>query len=359
MNYTLAGVRQRRRLPPGRPAPRPSIPQPAIVTESGRALTAHHAVLVTEVLGVDATSPRTAHRPNGRRGRARDRPELRRASARASPPRTSRSPTTTRVQMRDEAMVLFNVGQLTLQRARARRGVLLAHLREDPAHHRARCDYVPDDLANLERDMADTYFLNFSVFQSRARLLGHPPALPGAAAAPPQRGADAPRGAGRHHLRLGRQDRPLHRPARRQAHARAAPAASRTSPTTSASSWSAPTRRSWATCTTCSATRTSCTSTSTSDGRAAPDARRARRPRRRRCSRTSSTSRPTCSAHLRRTIEHVARGGPHHLRGIGAACSSATRPACDGYTYLTREHQPAPLSPPQPAAGATEASAGH
>jgi arginine decarboxylase len=27
-------------------------------------------------------------------------------------------------------------------------------------------DYVPDDLANLERDMSDTYFVNFSLFQS-------------------------------------------------------------------------------------------------------------------------------------------------------------------------------------------------
>ena len=29
----------------------------------------------------------------------------------------------------------------------------------------------------------------------------------------------------------------------------------------------------------------------------------------------------------------------------------------NSYTYLTSEHQAAPLSPPQPAAGATEASA--
>ncbi|NJM82100.1 MAG: hypothetical protein HC844_06055, partial [Tabrizicola sp.] len=27
-------------------------------------------------------------------------------------------------------------------------------------------DYVPDDLEHLERDLADTYFMNFSVFQS-------------------------------------------------------------------------------------------------------------------------------------------------------------------------------------------------
>ncbi len=43
-------------------------------------------------------------------------------------------------------------------------------------------------------------------------------------------------------------------------------ALSGTSPTTSACSWSAPTRRSWATCTTCSATRTRSTSPSTTRG---------------------------------------------------------------------------------------------
>jgi hypothetical protein len=43
--------------------------------------------------------------------------------------------------------------------------------------------------------------------------VGHQPALPRAAAAPPVRAADAPRGPRRHHLRLRRQDRPLHRPA--------------------------------------------------------------------------------------------------------------------------------------------------
>jgi arginine decarboxylase len=62
-------------------------------------------------------------------------------------------------------MVLFNVGQLTLkERARVEENFwrtcqkILRIIRTLP--------YVPDDLANLERDMADTYFLNFSLFQS-------------------------------------------------------------------------------------------------------------------------------------------------------------------------------------------------
>ncbi len=91
-----------------------------------------------------------------------------------------------------------------------------------------------------------------------ARPLGDRAALPDPADPPPRREADAPRRARRHHLRLRRQDRPLHRPARRQ-DARSSSIRTTASPTTSASSSSAPTRRSWATCTTCSATRTPCT----------------------------------------------------------------------------------------------------
>jgi arginine decarboxylase len=62
-------------------------------------------------------------------------------------------------------MVLFNVGQMNLkERARVEEffwktcSKILKLVRTLP--------YVPDDLANLERDLADTYFLNFSVFQS-------------------------------------------------------------------------------------------------------------------------------------------------------------------------------------------------
>ncbi|HTF89830.1 MAG TPA: biosynthetic arginine decarboxylase [Planctomycetota bacterium] len=139
------------------------IAEPAIVTESGRALTAHHAVLVTEVLGVtdfghgglpDPIKP--------------DDHELIQNSASICDTisaKNFRESYHDALQVRDEAMVLFNVGQLTLkERARVEENFwrtcqkILRVIRALP--------YVPDDLANLERDMADTYFLNFSLFQS-------------------------------------------------------------------------------------------------------------------------------------------------------------------------------------------------
>ena len=69
------------------------------------------------------------------------------------------------VQIRDEAMVLYNVGQLDL-RTRARIEEYFWASCQRILRITRGLDYVPDDLANLEREMADTYFLNFSLFQS-------------------------------------------------------------------------------------------------------------------------------------------------------------------------------------------------
>jgi arginine decarboxylase len=69
------------------------------------------------------------------------------------------------VQLRDEAMVLFNVGHVGM-RERARVEEFYWRTCEKILRVTRLLDYVPDDLANLERDMSDTYFLNFSLFQS-------------------------------------------------------------------------------------------------------------------------------------------------------------------------------------------------
>jgi arginine decarboxylase len=139
------------------------IPEPAIVTESGRALTAHHALLVTEVLGVTDfghAGPSEALLPDDHALIQNSASICDTVSA-----KNFQESYHDALQTRDEAMVLFNVGQLTLkERARVEENFwrtcqkILRIIRTLP--------YVPDDLANLERDMADTYFLNFSLFQS-------------------------------------------------------------------------------------------------------------------------------------------------------------------------------------------------
>ncbi|HVS19208.1 MAG TPA: biosynthetic arginine decarboxylase [Planctomycetota bacterium] len=139
------------------------VPQPTIVTESGRALTAHHAVLVTEVLGVtDYGSDSVPDAPT------EDEQEIVHNACSVSEAVTAKNFLESfhdAQQLREEAMLLFNVGQLSLkERARVEEHFwrtcqkILRISRSLP--------YVPDDLAHLERDMADTYFVNFSVFQS-------------------------------------------------------------------------------------------------------------------------------------------------------------------------------------------------
>jgi arginine decarboxylase len=139
------------------------IPEPNIVTESGRALTAHHAVLVTEVLGVTDFASNGQPAPAGP-----DEHELIKNAASTCDTVSAKNFQESyhdALQLRDEAMVLFNVGQLTL-RERARVEELFWRTCQKILRIIRALPYVPDDLANLERDMADTYFLNFSLFQS-------------------------------------------------------------------------------------------------------------------------------------------------------------------------------------------------
>jgi len=69
------------------------------------------------------------------------------------------------LEMRDEGMTLFNVGQLSLK-DRARIEEYFWRTCEKILRITRTLDYVPEELEHLERDMADTYYLNFSVFQS-------------------------------------------------------------------------------------------------------------------------------------------------------------------------------------------------
>jgi len=139
------------------------IPEPAIITESGRALTAHHAILITEVLGVtDHTSVGLPAPPT------EDENEAIHAAAHVCDEVSTKNFQEAyhdALQMRDEALTLFNVGQLTL-RERARIEEFFWRTCQKILRIARKQTYVPDELTGLERDMADIYFANFSVFQS-------------------------------------------------------------------------------------------------------------------------------------------------------------------------------------------------
>jgi arginine decarboxylase len=141
------------------------VPHPAIVSESGRATVAHHAVLVIDVLGVSEFEvgklPRTA--PAGAEPSLRNLFETYREVSRKNLLESYHDA----MSSRDECQSLFNLGHLSL----ADRGLaedlfwatcqkILRITRSMPPAQ------VPEDLLGLERQLADTYFCNFSVFQS-------------------------------------------------------------------------------------------------------------------------------------------------------------------------------------------------
>jgi arginine decarboxylase len=288
------------------------IAQPAIVTESGRALTAHHAVLVTEVLGTSDFS--SVGIPSGAREEEHEVVHHLATVCENVTAKNHQESYHDAVQLRDEAMVLFNVGQIGM-RERARVEEFFWRTCEKILRITRTMEYVPDDLANLERDMADTYFLNFSLFQSVPDSWAIHQLFP---IMPLHRHLEQPtRHPRRHHLRLRRQGGPLHRPARREAHAGAAPAEEggpllpRLLPRGRLSGdpgrHAQPVRRH---------ERRACRHRR--ERQAAPDARAARRARAG-CARVCRVLRNRPAQQPAPLGRELTRRGPHQLRGVGQA----------------------------------------
>jgi arginine decarboxylase len=139
------------------------IPHPTLVSESGRAVVAHHAVLILDILGVsefdvgkvpdtlaDDTPPVVrnlvdAHRDISRKNFLEVYHDA--------------------LEYKDECMTLFALGHLSLkERVIAEQAFwgtcqkILRICRE--------LKEVPEELEGLEKALADTYFCNFSMFQS-------------------------------------------------------------------------------------------------------------------------------------------------------------------------------------------------
>ncbi len=140
-----------------------SVPHPTIVSESGRAVVAHHAVLVVDVLGVGELSvggtpeapPESSHlalRHLFESFRDVSRKSLLEAYHDAQ-------------EYRDECLSLYSLGHLSLQERVMVEDIYWALCRKILRIVRE-MDEVPEELEGLEKQLADTYFCNFSVFQS-------------------------------------------------------------------------------------------------------------------------------------------------------------------------------------------------
>ncbi|VTR97541.1 biosynthetic arginine decarboxylase [Tuwongella immobilis] len=139
------------------------VPHPTIISESGRAVVAYHSMLIFDVLGTSnfdrceapETIPKDAPQPLS------DLFSIYRDLNKKNYTESYHDA----AQAMEEALNLFNLGYLSLEmRAQAERlywavGKKLQRLVSE-------MDFVPEELQGLDTLLSDTYFCNFSVFQS-------------------------------------------------------------------------------------------------------------------------------------------------------------------------------------------------
>ncbi|MBN1159083.1 MAG: biosynthetic arginine decarboxylase [Bacteroidales bacterium] len=142
---------------------RNNIPHPNIITESGRSLTAHHSVLVFEVLEV-TTLPEwhEDHQP------AADDHELVHELYELWD--SLNKPGMLEVwhdaqQIREEALDRFSLGILDLK-SRAQVERLFWSIARELMLMTSEIKHIPEDLKHLPKLLSDKYFCNFSLFQS-------------------------------------------------------------------------------------------------------------------------------------------------------------------------------------------------
>jgi arginine decarboxylase len=139
------------------------VPHPDIVTESGRALVAHHSVLVFNVLGVNemliGQIPESLAEDEHRVIQ-----QLYETYEGVSRKNFQEAYHDT-LQFKEEAITAFNLGFLDLK-ARARVEELFYATCEKILKIVRDLPYVPDELEGLEKQLSDTYYCNFSLFQS-------------------------------------------------------------------------------------------------------------------------------------------------------------------------------------------------
>ncbi len=139
------------------------VPHPDIVTEAGRAMVAHHSVLIFDVLGVNEMISGQRPEPVGD-----DDPKVLQGLAEVWSSVSRKNVQESyhdALQLKEEASALFSLGYLDL-RGRARVERLFWNCCEKILRVVKDLPYVPEDLEDLEKGIADTYYGNVSVFQS-------------------------------------------------------------------------------------------------------------------------------------------------------------------------------------------------
>ncbi len=139
-----------------------NVPHPSIVSESGRAVTAHHSVLVVNVLGVTEFDTKVpSGLPPGAAPLVKNMWETYQMVSQKNLLEAYHDA----VEYKDQVLQLFNLGHLSLEHRVLCENLFWAicekvlMLCRNHAH-------LPEELEGLEKALSDTYFCNFSMFQS-------------------------------------------------------------------------------------------------------------------------------------------------------------------------------------------------
>ena len=140
-----------------------NLPQPNIITESGRSLTAHHSVLVFEVLETTSLPIWDEKEELGENPHELV-DELYKIWDNMNQPRLLES-WHDALQIREEALDLFGLGLLDL-RTRAQIEQLFWSVAPEVKENAPDMKHAPEELRKISKLLPDKYFCNFSLFQS-------------------------------------------------------------------------------------------------------------------------------------------------------------------------------------------------
>jgi arginine decarboxylase len=139
------------------------VPHPTIITESGRAIAAYHSVLVFNVLGVSGMGETDvpAEQPPDAEQPLVDLAETTRGLTAKNLLESYHDAQ----QALDQALNLFSLGYLSLEQRCIAENLYWAILRRIQ-RLAGELDYFPEELEGIDAMLSDTYFCNFSLFQS-------------------------------------------------------------------------------------------------------------------------------------------------------------------------------------------------
>jgi arginine decarboxylase len=146
------------------------VPHPDIISESGRAVVAHHSVLIVEVFGAIAKIRRDDHLQYGENGENEHPLVKELLDIRRNLPKSNKLEAYhDALERKEDAQHMFTLGMMDLPE-KAKIENLYWEISRGVADSFKGQAYIPEEIRKLEDSLADQYLCNFSVFQS---LLDH------------------------------------------------------------------------------------------------------------------------------------------------------------------------------------------